>query len=63
MMLNKGKVFNQLNASGDDVTMLASMVKLKAGRLARQVTDNCLQYFGGMGFTNEVFFSFNFQFF
>ena len=34
--------------------MMASMVKLKAGRLSRQVTDGCLQFFGGMGFTNEV---------
>ena len=39
---------------GEDVTMMASMVKLKAGRLSRQVTDGCLQFFGGMGFTNEV---------
>jgi citronellyl-CoA dehydrogenase len=31
--------------------MLASMAKLKAGRLAREVTDACLQYWGGMGFT------------
>lgn len=29
--------------AGEDVTMAASMAKLKAGRLARQVTDNCLQ--------------------
>jgi citronellyl-CoA dehydrogenase len=36
---------------GTDVTMLASMAKLKAGRLARQVSDACLQYWGGMGFT------------
>jgi citronellyl-CoA dehydrogenase len=35
---------------GADVTMLASMAKLKAGRLARQVADGCLQYWGGMGF-------------
>jgi len=35
---------------GDDVTMKASMAKLKAGRLAREVTDACLQYWGGMGF-------------
>lgn len=33
-----------------DVTMLASMAKLKAGRLGREVTDSCLQYWGGMGF-------------
>ncbi|XP_069119500.1 probable acyl-CoA dehydrogenase 6 [Argopecten irradians] len=42
---------------GNDVTMLASMCKLKTGRLAREVTDSCLQYWGGMGFTNEVLIS------
>jgi len=36
---------------GTDVTMLASMAKLKGGRLVREVTDACLQYWGGMGFT------------
>jgi citronellyl-CoA dehydrogenase len=36
---------------GTDVTMLASMAKLKAGRLAREISDSCLQYWGGMGFT------------
>lgn len=36
--------------NGDDVTRKASMAKLKAGRLAREVTDSCLQYWGGMGF-------------
>jgi citronellyl-CoA dehydrogenase len=36
---------------GRDVTKLASMAKLKAGRLGREVTDSCLQYWGGMGFT------------
>jgi citronellyl-CoA dehydrogenase len=35
---------------GADVTMLASMAKLKAGRLGREVSDACLQYWGGMGF-------------
>jgi citronellyl-CoA dehydrogenase len=39
--------------AGKDVTMLASMAKLKAGRLAREVSDSCLQYWGGMGFTWE----------
>jgi len=39
---------------GKDVTLLASMLKLKTGRLAREVTDSCLQFWGGMGFTNEV---------
>ncbi|CAJ0578992.1 unnamed protein product, partial [Mesorhabditis spiculigera] len=42
--------------AGKDVTRLASMGKLKAGRLARQVTDQCLQFWGGVGYTweNEV---------
>jgi citronellyl-CoA dehydrogenase len=35
---------------GADVTPLASMAKLKAGRLVREVADSCLQYWGGMGF-------------
>ncbi len=37
--------------SGKDVTKLASMAKLKCGRLGREVTDSCLQYWGGMGYT------------
>jgi citronellyl-CoA dehydrogenase len=36
---------------GQDVTRLASMAKLKSGRLSREVADACLQYWGGMGFT------------
>jgi citronellyl-CoA dehydrogenase len=38
---------------GKDVTKLASMAKLKCGRLAREVADSCLQYWGGMGFTAD----------
>jgi citronellyl-CoA dehydrogenase len=43
----------ELYVSGKDVTQLASMAKLKAGRLTREVADKCLQYWGGMGFTWE----------
>jgi len=39
---------------GEDVTELASMAKLKIGRLKRETYDACLQYFGGMGFMNET---------
>ncbi len=39
---------------GHDVTLLASMGKLKVGRLGRELSDSCLQYWGGMGYTNEV---------
>ncbi len=36
--------------NGVDVTLKASMAKLKTGRLQREVTDACLQYWGGMGY-------------
>ena len=36
---------------GKDVTRLASMAKLKCGRLDREVADACLQFWGGMGYT------------
>ena len=36
--------------NGVDVTIKASMAKLKTGRLQREVTDACLQYWGGMGY-------------
>jgi citronellyl-CoA dehydrogenase len=38
---------------GTDVTRLASMAKLKCGRLVREVADSCLQYWGGMGYTED----------
>jgi citronellyl-CoA dehydrogenase len=40
--------------NGEDATRLATVCKLKAGRLAREVADGCLQFWGGMGFTEEV---------
>ncbi len=43
----------QLYISGQDVTELASMAKLKAGRLMRTIPDSCLQFWGGMGYTLE----------
>ncbi|XP_014731077.1 PREDICTED: probable acyl-CoA dehydrogenase 6 [Sturnus vulgaris] len=46
-----------LYVEGNDVTKFASMAKLKAGRLTREVTDSCLQFWGGMGFTSEVLVS------
>ncbi len=43
----------ELYIAGQDVTELASMAKLKAGRLSRTVPDTCLQFWGGMGYTWE----------
>jgi citronellyl-CoA dehydrogenase len=40
--------------AGEDMTRLATMAKLKCGRLSREVTDACLQYYGGMGFMSET---------
>ena len=42
-----------LYVQGQDVTELASMAKLKAGRLNRIIPDGCLQFWGGMGYTLE----------
>jgi citronellyl-CoA dehydrogenase len=39
---------------GEDITRLASMAKLKAGRLSREVSDSCLQFYGGMGYMEET---------
>ncbi len=43
----------ELYVQGQDVLELASMAKLKAGRLNRIVPDTCLQFWGGMGYTLE----------
>ena len=43
----------RMKEAGLDVTREVSMGKLKAGRLARIVSDGCVQMFGGMGFMNE----------
>lgn len=40
--------------NGEDMTKMASMAKLKAGRLGRELTDALLQFWGGMGFTSDV---------
>ena len=41
-------------AAGENITKLVSMVKVKSGRLLREVTDTCLQYWGGMGYMDET---------
>jgi citronellyl-CoA dehydrogenase len=38
---------------GVDATYLATVAKLKAGRLMRTIADGCLQYWGGMGYVDE----------
>jgi citronellyl-CoA dehydrogenase len=43
----------ELYVEGRDVTRLATMAKLKVGRLLREVADSCLQYWGGQGYMWE----------
>lgn len=42
------------SVAGEDYTREASMAKLKAGRLAREVADGCLQFYGGMGYMADM---------
>jgi citronellyl-CoA dehydrogenase len=41
-------------ADGMEITRIASMCKLKVGRLVREVADTCLQFYGGMGYMEET---------
>ncbi|MEY3674700.1 MAG: hypothetical protein RJB47_1408 [Pseudomonadota bacterium] len=43
----------ELIVDGGDATYLATVAKLKAGRLMRTISDGCLQYWGGMGYVDE----------
>jgi citronellyl-CoA dehydrogenase len=42
------------DSSDMGVVKIASMCKLKAGRLARDVADICIQFYGGMGYMEET---------
>jgi citronellyl-CoA dehydrogenase len=40
--------------AGEDVTRMATIAKLKAGRLVREVGDAAVQYHGGMGYAEDM---------
>jgi citronellyl-CoA dehydrogenase len=42
---------------GEDTTRFASVAKLKAGRLNREIADTCLQFHGGFGYMEETWVS------
>ena len=42
---------------GENITLIASMLKLKSGRLSRSIPDQCLQFWGGMGYSDEMYIS------
>ena len=59
-LLTEVEALRQLNyhcvrllIAGEDLTKEVSMAKLKAGRLAREVADTCVQFHGGMGYVEE----------
>lgn len=39
---------------GEDTTRFATIAKLKAGRLVRDVADTCIQFHGGIGYMEET---------
>jgi citronellyl-CoA dehydrogenase len=40
--------------AGEDVTRMATIAKLKVGRLVREVADVAVQYHGGMGYAEDL---------
>jgi citronellyl-CoA dehydrogenase len=40
--------------AGEDVTRMATIAKLKVGRLVREVADVAVQYHGGMGYAEDM---------
>ena len=40
--------------AGAEMTQLATMAKLKAGQLGRELPSACLQYWGGMGYERDA---------
>jgi citronellyl-CoA dehydrogenase len=42
---------------GEDTTRFATIAKLKAGRLQREIADVCLQFHGGFGYMEETWVS------
>ncbi|MDH3247872.1 MAG: acyl-CoA dehydrogenase family protein [Acidimicrobiia bacterium] len=49
------------HARGEDVTRMATIAKLKSGRLGREVADWCLQFHGGIGYMEETWTSIFFR--
>src|SRR5262249_9484429 len=42
---------------GEDTPRFATIAKLKAGRLQREIADTCLQFHGGLGYMEETWVS------
>ncbi|WP_277455219.1 acyl-CoA dehydrogenase family protein [Janibacter sp. DB-40] len=54
MLRNHNAAVCEAYLAGEDITRGASIAKLTAGRLAREVADACIQFHGGMGYMEET---------
>ncbi len=54
MLREYNHVIAERHDSGEDVTRMATIAKLKAGRLQREVADWVLQFHGGIGYMEET---------
>ena len=53
MCIEYNRVAAERYTRGEDVTRMATIAKLKVGKLTRQVADAVVQYHGGMGYAEE----------
>jgi citronellyl-CoA dehydrogenase len=53
MLMEYNRLAAERHTRGEDVTRMATIAKLKAGKLSRQVADAVVQYHGGMGYAEE----------
>jgi citronellyl-CoA dehydrogenase len=53
MLIEYNRVAAQRFVAGLDVTRMATIAKLKVGKLSRAVADACVQFHGGMGYAEE----------
>ncbi|MCW4602882.1 acyl-CoA dehydrogenase family protein [Janibacter indicus] len=54
LLRNHNMAVCEAHMAGEDITRGASVAKLTAGRLAREVADACIQFHGGMGYMEET---------
>ena len=54
MLRNHNMAVCEAYLAGEDITRGASIAKLTAGRLVREVADTCIQFHGGMGYMEET---------
>ncbi len=54
MLSEYNLVIAERHTQGQDVTRMATIAKLKAGRLQREVADWVMQFHGGIGYMSET---------